>query len=87
MSNRKRCEEWILQLIALGHDVGIDYNSNGLRIVSQSGIRDISPRLRPAQMVLWLEGYRACLDNLARKKHEARWGRMKIKTGYEKNQA
>ena len=43
----------------------MDSNINGLRLTTKSGNRDISPRLRPKEMLVFLEGFVSAIDELA----------------------
>lgn len=57
MTNKQRVNNLIANLQKQGVDIGIDSNSNGLKICNKKESWDFSPRLPPKLALLWLEGY------------------------------
>lgn len=71
MSNKTECQTLVETLAARGHDVRLDQNGCGLRVTSLNESRDISPRLSPKEMCIWLHGYVNGIEELEKKqRHE-----------------
>ena len=60
----------IISRINKYHDefLQLDHNAQGYRLMTHQGSRDLSPRLKPTMMRLWLEAFEIGLDyaNLSR---------------------
>lgn len=41
----------------------LDHNAQGYRLMTHGGVRDISPRLKPTMMRLWLEAFEIGIDH------------------------
>ena len=65
MKNKQKVEQKIATLNSRGFACAMDSNINGLRLTTKSGNRDISPRLRPKEMLVFLEGFVSAIDELA----------------------
>lgn len=72
MTNRKECETLVSLLAARGHDVRLDSNSFGMRVETKDESRDISPRLSPAEMAVWLNGFICAIEEIDRRLREGR---------------
>ena len=45
----------------LRQDFHIDHSYGGYRVVNNRESRDVSPRLKKAELIAWLEGFFACM--------------------------
>jgi hypothetical protein len=51
-----------------GFDVDVGWAYGRPRIENGKGSRDISPRLPTGQLMIWIEGFKACMEEIERKK-------------------
>lgn len=54
-----------------GFDVAIGWAYGQPRVTTKSESRDISPRLPCREMQIWIEGFRAALDEIERKEQKS----------------
>lgn len=67
MSNRKHAEFRLAHINKrMGTEFRMDVMQTGLRVVTANESRDVSPRLSPKEMVMWLDAFGVALDELER---------------------
>jgi hypothetical protein len=70
MTNKEEIETVIRALQASGNDVKLDPASKGMRLVTMNSLRNIGPRMEPAEMVIFLNGYVNGVEETMRKHRE-----------------